>query len=724
MSHSLLSHAVTFTPTVQPDWDHARTISLALRSPAAEWSQSSITVEESDGFWAPDNLFSYQGLLCLEGHENWKYLDRLAFKLHGPEGPLVLKPGTVAATPESVTYRYETEFGVLSVLVALIEGTANGHGAWVNRWHWDGPTEGYELELKPWVDIRHMYAPSDPGRHRVNPIDGRQVTIVNRNHILGLGFSRAGRFVPKREQRTRTYPLGRGERIGTRVGVCFQSDVYKVFSPGVWRFDLAGALTVTAVVGTKEAAVLAALDGVEQTWEKALAQQSDRLASVDTLFARLPEAVRARIYVQAYKFTNQTGQAGLPDAGGWWFRTPWFRNVFESYLHNRKTLKHLGQLGTIEQSLRLALRYQEPGTGRLPNRVPEVEADHLRWEKTGSLPADYYVAPDGITLLFTLVDEIYPELMDDSLFEALWVGFKQAFAAFKAARLTTRHGNPVLLENGLLVSVPSHSWMNGKRVLHADSHTIADLPIRCPSAWQKQDLAQLQDSHYTWEAYQYPNHYLPEINAQWIRMLACGRRLARRFSDKALSDELDQLHALAIGHFKTIFWNPHTRYLYNVVNLDLRADGTPSAAAIEAVALLGEQVFSRLELEQIWQLARDRLLVKRKHEGQLKAFGIVAKDGSERIFYGDQQYHEAVVWPRETPYLLKLLEWLGQRATIAELLATNLAHQMDEGVLFYCQELFSLPEGTNPSPSSATQSNPVPVKNPMQAWSSWCDAYL
>jgi hypothetical protein len=141
---------------------------------------------------------------------------------------------------------------------------------------------------------------------------------------------------------------------------------------------------------------------------------------------------------------------------------------------------------------------------------------------------------------------------------------------------------------------------------------------------------------------------------------------------------------------------------------------------VEAAALLGEKVFTRLELEQIWQMTRNRLLVKR--DGL--PFGLLVKDSPERIFYDNQQYHEAVVWPRETPYLIRLLRQLGQEATIQEVLKTNLAHQQDEAVVFYHNEMLALAEGTNPSPEEATQANPVPVKNPMQWWSQWCDAYL
>ena len=184
------------------------------------------------------------------------------------------------------------------------------------------------------------------------------------------------------------------------------------------------------------------------------------------------------------------------------------------------------------------------------------------------------------------------------------------------------------------------------------------------------------------------------------------------------------MRAMAKGFYKNIFWNPQSRNLYNLVTLEHRTDGTCSAAAVEAAAVLGESVFSRQELEYIWVAARGKLLANRMVEGKPTAFGLLAKDSNERIFYNNQQYHEAVIWPRVTPYLIRLLRMLGQQATVQELLKTNLGHQMDEAAMFYCNEMLSLPEGENPFPEAATERNPVPVKNPIQWWSQWCDPYM
>ncbi|HEX4962859.1 MAG TPA: hypothetical protein VF173_18630, partial [Thermoanaerobaculia bacterium] len=88
------------------------------------------------------------------------------------------------------------------------------------------------------------------------------------------------------------------------------------------------------------------------------------------------------------------------------------------------------------------------------------------------------------------------------------------------------------------------------------------------------------------------------------------------------------------------------------------------------------------------------------------------------------QYHSDVVWPRSTPYLVKLLRKLGEEATVRELLVNALDHQMTEAAIFYNQEILSRACGNNPHPDPDTAQNPVPVKNPIQFWSQWCDAFL
>ena len=124
--------------------------------------------------------------------------------------------------------------------------------------------------------------------------------------------------------------------------------------------------------------------------------------------------------------------------------------------------------------------------------------------------------------------------------------------------------------------------------------------------------------------------------------------------------------------------------------------------------MLGLDVFSLRELEGIAAFAKARLM--RTRWGM--PFGIVVKESEKDVYLGDAEYHEAVVWPRDTPYLIRLLRLTGDTATAEALLASNLRHQMEEGFVFYNQELFSCDDDL------------VPVKDPVQWWSQWVDPYL
>lgn len=722
MSPRSLTLDVQFTPTDNPDWDHARTKRLALRAPEVEWSQSCVTERWEDGFHYLRNDFSYEGLLGLVHEEDWKFLDRLGFQVRLGDLPVEWEPDQVIATPERVTYTYSGSAGQLRVTYTMVEQPAGS--ALIVTFELADPAGEATLWIKPVLDIRHMYEPSAPKRHKVRHKEAYRFTVSNHQHWLGIGADRDFEFHPRQEVVELNYQLGHGEREWTDGQVRFKAEAFKGFVPGELEFPLSGPVALAFLPGEDEETAMVGLDELTEVYRDLMASQDARLRQYFDRFKRVDPAVVHRVYTMAEKFGVPVEDTRVPESGGWWFRTPWFRSAFEGYFHNHKTLSALDKASTIEANIRLALKYQDPDTGRLPNRPPRLKNDLERWSRFGRLPADYYPDAESFVYLFLLLDEVLPNAQDPELAAEAWAAFKVFFAAIKQSRLNQRQGNPVLLENGLLLTLPHHGWINGKRTVWAEGITVTDLPIRVPMNWQLQDILQLRDSHYTWDNYQYPTYYLPEVNAYWLRALKVAEGLAARFEEPELQEELKQVRQMAKGRYKSLFWNTQTRSLFNLVTLEHRTDGTLSASSVEAAALLGEEIFTRQELEYIWVAARGKLLAKRELAGEMVAFGLIAKDSTERVFYNNQQYHEAVIWPRVTPYLIRLLRLLGQQATVQELLKTNLAHQMDEAAVFYNNEMLSLAEGENPFPNPETARNPVPVKNPIQWWSQWCDPYM
>ena len=71
--------------------------------------------------------------------------------------------------------------------------------------------------------------------------------------------------------------------------------------------------------------------------------------------------------------------------------------------------------------------------------------------------------------------------------------------------------------------------------------------------------------------------------------------------------------------------------------------------------MLGTEVFGIDELTTIARTARERLL---RHKWGM-AFGIAVRDTGRCVYLNREDYHEGVVWPRDTPYLIRLLSIAG-----------------------------------------------------------------
>jgi hypothetical protein len=152
-------------------------------------------------------------------------------------------------------------------------------------------------------------------------------------------------------------------------------------------------------------------------------------------------------------------------------------------------------------------------------------------------------------------------------------------------------------------------------------------------------------------------------------------------------------------------------------------DHTAGSPAVLAVSVLRGLIYEK-ELGRIWRKVSDVLLVHRRPVLLMNGwfpFGVLVRALEKVPYLGDREYHGPTVWPRDTPYLLGLMEHVGE--SVEGLLVNNLDHMVAEGAVGYCSELFSLPLGGE-SITCLESGNPVPVKNPAQYWSHWCDPYL
>jgi glycogen debranching enzyme len=378
------------------------------------------------------------------------------------------------------------------------------------------------------------------------------------------------------------------------------------------------------------------------------------------------------------------------EAGDFWFRSVWFRDLFEGYIHNYQTLRKIEGMSGMKEALLKSFDLQDD-YGRIPNRLVPGTGQHR----------DYNSA-DATLLAFIVAGMVVRDGDDGDLAKAAAEAFRRYLKGIRCCEME-ENGPPRLRPNGM-ISVPAwHSWTDGMREVDG-----RQLPIRVTEAWERE----LIERNAVEDLFR-QKFFLPEIIAQWMRALEAGWRFCRYDRDFATADICKTIYNRVRESYKPVFLNPATGFINNLAGTDdfalgRQTDATPGSPGVVAAAMLGLDVFSLRELEGIASLAKSRLL--RTKWGM--PFGIIVRESEREVYLGDPEYHEAVVWPRDTPYLIRLLQLTGDQATVDGLLKSNLRHQMEESFIFYNQELFS------------GDDDRTPVKDPVQWWSQWVDPYL
>jgi glycogen debranching enzyme len=232
-------------------------------------------------------------------------------------------------------------------------------------------------------------------------------------------------------------------------------------------------------------------------------------------------------------------------------------------------------------------------------------------------------------------------------------------------------------------------------------------PTRLPDGW---------GSPKEWDEARYA---LPEVNALWISALSSIKGITNGSAAEIIDRSLEELKA----SFKSTFWNGST--VANVVDtVSRRRDWTPTSMGAVSMAV-ASRLFTDEEVEAAlssWKIANRRLMTLGK---DALPFGI-AITPSKEPYLGDWQYHRSVVWPRDTPYLINILQRLGREEDVNAILVNNLDHMVSEGALLYSSEIFGFAAGVEAGPQGqrAAEGSLIPLKNPAQYWSHWCDPYI
>lgn len=377
----------------------------------------------------------------------------------------------------------------------------------------------------------------------------------------------------------------------------------------------------------------------------------------------------------------------FPEAGAWWFRRPWIRDALEGIRWNIRT--YLEIFGWEDRIFSLL--------------------DHL---------LDVFISSGGLPIIVGVGEQFTSDAPPQLLYTASRMSeMTDSRAMIKkvinVARLVCKRlleGLPVsanVLDQSILCSPANSSWIDsiitiGQRLW----------PTRLPREWMGRDIDAFSDKF-----------GLVEVNALYIEALeevvsTCHKKGID--VPKEVEELLQVLKKGYIRHFKVDEKLPPLTVApsYGLV------DATTGSPAVVAMTALRGILYSDQELKGFWGTVARRLLIYRKSivlgDG-IRPFGILVKDIERVPYLGDGEYHGATIWPRDTPYLLKLVKLAG--GDFLGLLISNLDHMVSEGAVGYCSELFSPSVGVNPSPAGECE-NPVPVKNPAQYWSHWCDPYL
>ncbi|MFH1229465.1 MAG: hypothetical protein V1678_03515 [Candidatus Aenigmatarchaeota archaeon] len=648
-----------YVPKENPDWDFARTPFTVIKRPQATWSQS-IFSSRHESLIAPNRDYRYQGLNVMVGGEYWKFLDSVFFGIKDT----VLEPVNVITFPWKSVYQYKGKGVEVDVEYYLAKDFKDGIAA---RVMFNVMCKGEkELLIKPLVDIRNAYTHSRPETIESKLCENGLLASVGGNNISF--FLDNCETSSNRQVVNWRYKLGSGFREQTNDGIKMVSE---------WDNPLfIGEMVKKISDGEKLSLIINCNRNNETDFDGNEVIEKDYISTLIKLFGCKKEVMARIIAMDKFGIIDNESKTMIPEAGDFWFKQIWTRDLMEFCINNFNTMVKVDK-NKVENIIRWTLGQQDQNSGRFPNFRGNFDST------------------DSGLLFFILAEKYLREFPEKSLATQVARSLNFLLKKFSENKFES-DGQPVI-HDGMLYSMPWHSWTDSRIPFYGRL-----ISTRIPFEWTKE----VDIEHLCKPA------LLPEINALYIRVLRAGETI----SGIAKSDDnFFNYYKNAISKYKKIFKNK--RYLYSLILGD-KKDSTETSMALVSAVLLHGHVFDSNDLKNMWPSVQNLLVKKRG-----KIFGMLARNTGEMAYLNDSQYHGSVVWPRDNPYLIRYLKLIGEDAKAREVLESNLWHQMDESAIFYSSELFSLPEGKNPSPTR-THNDPVPMKNPIQLWSHFCDAYL
>ncbi|MCS7098152.1 MAG: hypothetical protein NZ922_04165 [Candidatus Methanomethyliaceae archaeon] len=596
------------------DWDYARNKQIVLKSALGEWSSSVFSSEvfvNGERFIGPNRDYPFQGLITFYDGKILKLIDGIFFSLDRGLGEKVL------VGSYDVRYIYPN----LEVTFGFNE-------------------ECFRISFNK-ENCRILLLFEDYMRYNIM----NDWIVVNLNN-LNFNFGPFDHIEKVNYHTEWIYKLGCGFRYRDCDGsIRFIRERRNLFAPFICT--LRGNLLKIYI------------NNLRDPWNIRESNWINKLIFFNEVVGEL---IKYRLSTLRCFGLNIDG-IWFPEAGCWWFRSPWIRDALEGILSNFQIYTRIfGWEDKVRRLTIFLLELLKRNKG-LPNFLGGIE------ESADSPPLLLYLSSKlGIN-----ADKLALEILKEM-----------------EKREISENGKPIL-KDGLIACIPYQSWTDSR---------IDGRAYRIPEGWKDWNL---------------PKYLLPEVNGYWIMAL---RTLYKATGNKNIKEILEEMEL----EFRRKFWNGD--FISDIIDMEnnLKSNEITSMGLVGLSSTI--HLFNEEELILAFKNLKP-LMVYRTMKilgNQTLPFGIAI---TQKIspYFGDEEYHKSTIWPRDIPYLIKFLEIINREEDINGILLNSLDHMVSEGALFYINEIFGHAVGKNPSPKGINM-NPIPLKNPAQYWSHWCDPYL
>ena len=313
----------------------------------------------------PNRDYPFEGLMVHHDGENWKFIDCIGLGMQRQDGsyvPLENLPTieAVRLNPWLMTYYYKTPSwaGDLPVTVSYYLNSINSPtltSGCIEFCFPNGRKVGDEYltpVIEPFIDLRHMFYPGNLNGYEVQMDEADETQRVHLscyNRTLSFYFKNASLELFRSPEILHwNYKLGTGSRIETNLPIPSTNFIGEEKDVAGWfclRPHLAPASNLFHLFfgcGLNKTSLEFSNEDIQKFFLQS--KEKDRsdfyvleksfpcsggLAVQTAIHARIAGLVKFKTYVRLEK---EHSWVKVPHAGAWWFKTPWYRDVFEGLL--------------------------------------------------------------------------------------------------------------------------------------------------------------------------------------------------------------------------------------------------------------------------------------------------------------------------------------------------------------------------------------------------------